>query len=237
MTTRRLISWTAGSLAAVAAIGLLTAAGFVLWADGKKGDDGYLTSATHTFAGRGYAIATDDLDVDENGPSALADDDIYGHLRLKVDPHGDHPVFVGIARTGDVERYLARSAHSKVTDVSLDPFRADYRARGGAAAPADPAAQGFWAASAHGPGRQTLTWKVRRGGWSIVVMNADRARGVEAGVSVGASLPILTPVGWSLVGGGVLLALIAAGLIVLGVKAPGTGIREDVRSPVVAGAD
>jgi hypothetical protein len=218
MTTRRLISWSAAGLAALTAAALLAAAGLVLWADGKKNDDGYLTSATHTLSTSDYAIASDDLDVDEDGPGDLLDDDVYGRVRLQVESHDTRPVFVGIAPTADVDRYLARTAHAEVTDVSLDPFRAEYRARGGSRAPAPPAEQGFWTASAHGTGPQTLTWKVRRGGWSVVVMNADGSRGVAAGVSAGADLPILTPLGWSLLGAGLLVALVAGGLVVVGVR-------------------
>jgi hypothetical protein len=98
--------------------------------------------------------------------------------------------------------------------------------------PAAPAAQDCWTASAHGSGPQTLTWKVRHGGWSIVVMNADGSRGVDAGVSVGATVPLLTPLGWGLAGGGLLLALVAGALVVLGVRAssrPGSA-----RQPVAA---
>jgi hypothetical protein len=220
MTTRRVIGLTTGAIAALAAAALLAAGGAVLWADSKKDDDGYATTNSHTFTSGGYAVASDDLDFDEDGPGTLLDEDLYGHLRLEVDPRGDRPAFVGIARTADVERYLGASAHSVVTDVHLDPFEADYRSRPGARAPADPAAQDFWAASAHGSGPQTLTWKVRHGGWSIVVMNADGSRGVDAGVSAGASLPILTPLGWGLAGAGLLLALAAAALIAVGIRAP-----------------
>ena len=63
-------------------------------------------------------------------------------------------------------------------------------------------------------------------------MNADGSRGVDAGVSVGADIPILTPVGWGLAGGGLLLALIAAGLVVVGVRAPSRPAPE--RQPVTA---
>jgi hypothetical protein len=232
MNTRRLISLTAGGLVALAAAGLLAVGGLVLWSNGKKDDDGYLTSATHTYSSQGYAIATDDLDIDEDGPGGLIDDGAYGHLRLKVDSHGDQPVFVGIAPTADVDRYLARSAHSELTDVSFDPFRPEYRSHTGERAPAAPADQSFWTASAHGSGRQTLEWKVRSGGWSIVVMNADGSRAVDAGVSVGADLPILVPLAWGLIGGGVLLALLAGGLILVGVRSPSR--PAPAREPVAA---
>jgi hypothetical protein len=226
------MSFTAGGIAALAAVVVLGAAGLLLWADSSKNDDGYVTSATHGYASGGYAIASDDLDIDEDGPGDLLGEGVYGHMRLKVDSRSERPVFVGVARTADVERYLGRSAHSVLTDVSLDPFSADYRTYDGNRRPALPAGQDFWAASAHGSGTQTLTWKVRQGGWSIVVMNADGSRGVDAGVSVGADIPVLTPLGWGLAGGGLLLALIAAGLVVVGVRAPSRPARE--RQPVTA---
>jgi hypothetical protein len=87
-------------------------------------------------------------------------------------------------------------------------------------------------ASAHGTGSQTLTWKVRSGGWSVVVMNADGSRGVDAGVSVAADVPILVPLGWSLMGGGALLALLAAGLTAVGVRSPDRS--EPAHRPVPA---
>jgi hypothetical protein len=232
MNTKRVISLTAASLVALAAAGLLAAGGLLLWSNGKKDDDGYLTSASHTFSTSDYAIATDDLDIDEDGAGKLIDNDLYGKVRLKVAPHGDQPVFVGIAPTADVDRYLARSAHAELTDVSFDPFRADYRAHTGEQAPAAPAEQGFWTASVHGSGTQTLDWKVRSGGWSIVVMNADGSRAVDAGVSVGADLPIIVPLGWGLLGGGLVLALLASGLVVVGVRSPSRPAPE--RQPVTA---
>jgi hypothetical protein len=223
MTSRRLITYISGSVVAIVAAAALAAGGVALWADGKKNDDGYVTSASHSFTSGGYAIATDDLDIDENGAPGLIGSDAYGHVRVKADSRSGRPVFVGVARTADVERYLSASAHSSVTDVELDPFHAEYRSYAGAHRPAPPAGAGIWAASAHGSGPQTMTWKVRSGGWSVVVMNADGSRGVDAGVSVGADVPFLGPLAWGLFGGGLLLALLASGLIVVGVRSPGNG--------------
>src|SRR4051794_40560280 len=99
MTTRRQISWTAAGLATLFAAALLAAGALLLWANGKKDDDGYLTSASHPFTSSGYAVATSDLDVDENGPGDVLGRDVYGHLRLTAASHDGRPVFVGIART------------------------------------------------------------------------------------------------------------------------------------------
>ncbi|HWH92267.1 MAG TPA: hypothetical protein VNT03_00265 [Baekduia sp.] len=54
--------------------------------------------------------------------------------------------------------------------------------------------------------------------WSVVVMNADGSPGVDAAVSAGAELPFPAPLGWSMLGGGLVLLLASAGLVVLGVR-------------------
>jgi hypothetical protein len=105
-----------------------------------------------------------------------------------------------------------------VTDFASSPFRADYRAEPGAAVPAPPAQQRFWDASAHGAGRQTLTWDVQDGDWSVVVMNADGSPGVDAGVSAGASLGWLDEAGWISLATGLILLAGAGGLLYLGVR-------------------
>ena len=232
MTNRQLISWTAAGLAALFAAALLAGGALLLCADGKKDGDGYFTTASHPFTSSGYAVATSDLDVDEHGPGHLLGRQVYGHLRLTAMAHGGRPVFVGVAHTADVERYLAGSAHAEVTDVAFDPFRADYRAHGGTGRPARPATAGIWTASAQGAGRQTLDWKVRRGGWSVVVMNADGSRGVAADVTAGADVPLLAPLGWAAAGTGLLLALAAIALVVAGARGPSRS--GSARRPVTA---
>jgi hypothetical protein len=107
-----------------------------------------------------------------------------------------------------------------VTDVDYSPFRASYRDHGGDRRPALPAEQGFWAASAHGAGRQTVTWDLEDGDWSIVVMNADGSRGVDTDISAAAEVPFLATLGWLSLGGALLLLIGAGTLLVLGVRTP-----------------
>jgi hypothetical protein len=217
----RIAAIVTGSLAALVAIGLIAAGGLALWADGQKDADGYISSGTDRFTTSTHAIRTENLDIDGDIPSWVGTADRYGKVRLKASSESGKPLFIGIARTSDVSAYLAGSSQAVVTDLDYSPFHATYSTRGGARRPAPPAAQGIWAASAHGTGTQRVTWDVRHGKWSVVVMNADGSRGVAAGVSAGADVPILPAVGWGSLGGGLGLLTAAGALLYFGLRTPG----------------
>src|ERR1044071_2794058 len=215
----RIASIVAASLAGLFSLGLLAAGGLLLWGDSQKDDQGYLSTTTHRFATNTAALATENLDLDLDGVDALIDQDRYGKVRVKVDAINGKPVFVGIAPTREVTRYLNGTSHALVTDVSYSPFHADYRAHPAGAKPGTPAAQTFWAASAHGVGQQTVEWDVEEGDWSVVVMNQDASRNIDAQISAGAELPFLSGIGWGVTIGGLVLLVLAAGLTVVGIRA------------------
>jgi hypothetical protein len=203
---------------ALLSLGLFVGAGVLLWADGQKDAQGYIATGTEPFRTSSPALVTDDLDLDLDGAGSLLGRDNYGKVRLQVTPRGDKPVFVGIAPTRAVQNYLQGTAHSTLTDVDYSPFRAEYRDHGGANRAAPPARQSFWTATATGSGRQTMTWDVEDGNWSVVVMNADGSRGVHAGVSAGAKVPELGTAGWIALGGALALLVAAVGIVVLAVR-------------------
>ncbi len=130
--------------------------------------------------------------------------------RLELDTNGE----------GEVARYLGSVAHANVQDLDFDPFRATYLPVTGGAPQAPPTEQSFWAASASGVGTQTLTWKVRDGDWSVVLMNADGSRDVAADVELGAKLSFLLWVAIGLLIGGVLVVGGSTALIVLAARTP-----------------
>jgi hypothetical protein len=216
----RIASIVAGGVAAVLAIGFIAAGALLLWGDSKKDDQGYLSTGKDRYAASTYALASDNLDVDLDGAGVIMDRDDLGIVRLKAESRAGQPVFIGIARTSDVSDYLRDTSYTTVTDVDYSPFHASYSDHGGDRRPALPADQGFWAASAHGPGSQTVAWDLKDGDWSIVVMNADGSPGVQADISAGAKLPYLTEIGWSSLGGGAILLLTAATLVIFAVRPP-----------------
>ena len=71
-------------------------------------------------------------------------------------------------------------------------------------------------ARATGSGAQAVRWKVRDGHWRAVVMAAGGARGVDADLSVGATVPDLDWIAGGLLGAGTVLLLAGGALILLG---------------------
>mgnify|MGYP001070990077 CR=1 FL=1 len=211
----RLAAIIAGGAIALLAALVLTAGVGLHWLEDRKDADGYYSTGTERFSTTTSALKTENLDIDDGLPGSAVD---YGNLRLKVRSTDAAPVFVGIGRSADVDRYLDRTAHATLTDFDVDPFTADYRTTGGQARPAAPATQPIWAAQASGAGTQTLTWDANDGDWSVVVMNADGSAGVHADISAGADVPIVGDLAAAFtIGGGAGLAaglaLIAGGLI------------------------
>jgi hypothetical protein len=219
----RIVALVAAAVLGLVSLGLLAAGGGLLWADSKEDADGYISTGRDPFATETYALATEDLDIDAHGTGWLVNDDRYGKIRLRASSTDGKPVFLGIARTPDAERYLGDVRHDVVTDVEYDPFDAEYRESAGSRRPAAPADERFWVASAQGAGNQTLTWDVEHGNWSVVVMNADATRGVDVELSAGAEVPFLEPAGWGALIAGLVTFSLAALLTVLGIH---SGRRE-----------
>src|SRR5881394_2743359 len=113
-TTTRVPLFVAGIITSVLALTALGAGGVALWEQGKKADDGYRYTSTERFAASTRALTTDDLDTRADGANWVADQ--MGNLRLRVASQTGKPVFVGIARTDDVTRYLRGVSHSTLTD-------------------------------------------------------------------------------------------------------------------------
>jgi hypothetical protein len=218
MSAGRIILIVLGSIGVLFGIALLAGGGFLLWADRTQRDDGYLTTPTERFATPTYALTRSRLEADTEGAKWVLNESWFGKIRIRADSTGEKTLFIGVGPQADVARYLGSVAHANVQDVEFDPFRVTYLPVTGAAPEGPPTDQRFWAASASGVGTQTLTWKVRDGDWSIVLMNADASRGVAADVDLGAKLSFLLWVAIGLLLGGVLVTGGSTALIVLAAR-------------------
>jgi hypothetical protein len=228
--TARILLLVFGSLATLLALVLLGAGGTLIWANSQKDADGFFTTAEHRFSSPSFAIVSDDLDLGEDGPDWLFEQGRLGTIR--IDGAGTQgPVFVGIAPKTDAEAYLRDVPHSVVTQVTVDPFRVDYRAApGGQRQPREPESQLIWAAFSTGP-TVTMNWDVDSGNWVAVLMNADASRGVSADLSFGARVGWLV---WLIVGlliAGALVLTAGATMLVFGIRGPRGEAPQPVSSP------
>src|SRR5205823_5502418 len=139
---------------------------------------------THHYQTSSHALSTEGLAV---GGMTGALEDRLARLRITAtSTDAAKPLFIGIARTNDVDAYLARVEHDELRDIKLDPFSIDYRRLGAGAPTTLPATRRIWRAQATGTGTQTISWPVEKGHWSAVVMNADGSRPVSVDAQLAA---------------------------------------------------
>jgi hypothetical protein len=219
----RILLTAFGSVGALLALVLLVGAAALGIAHTQRDANGFFTTSTERHETTSHALTHEGVRIGD--VSELPDwvDDRFGAVRVRATSSDRTPLFVGVARTADVERYLAGVAHAEVTDFELGPRRTETRFAGGGGPRNAPTEERFWAASASGTGTQTLDWELEKGTWSLVLMNADGSRGVAADVELGARVGFLSVVALILAVLGVLIGLASTAMIVLGMRRPGRG--------------
>jgi hypothetical protein len=218
MSAGRVILIVLGSIGVLVGLALAAGGGFLLWADRTQREDGYLTTPSERFATQTYALTRTRLEIDTDGPGWLLNESWFGKVRIRGESPGAKMLFIGIGPEAAVAKYLGSVAHANVEDIDFDPFRVTYLPIAGGAPQGPPTEQRFWAVSASGVGTQTVTWKVREGDWSVVLMNADGSRAVVADIDLGAKLSFLLWVAIGSLIGGVLVIGGSTALIVLAAR-------------------
>lgn len=186
----------------VTALVLALAGTAALAANAFRDSSGYFNWPTQTFTSGGYAIAMETVDISKAPRWALD----AGVDRVRVQANSNRPIFIAIARTADLDRYLHGTEHDDISGLTYHPFQVDYDHSSGNAPSRVPANETFWVKSTSGAGKVALTWKPRPGSWRAVVMNADDSRGVAADLKFG----VRTSLAWWL-GASLLVAALLAG--------------------------
>jgi hypothetical protein len=226
-TAGRVTALVVGIVLAVVSLALLGGGGTALWADTQRDPAGYLTTGAHEFSAPGSALATERIDLGSAGTGWLYSPALLGTVRIRVTPaHPGPALFVGIGPSADVDRYLAGVSHTLISDFWADTARAI----GGGAPGSAPGTQGFWAASAAGPGPQTLRWHPAPGSWTVVVMNADGRPGIHVRADLGATYPTLAWIAAGLLAAGAVFGAGAALLITGAIRRRGAS-RARTASP------
>ena len=221
MATRRSSTQTAflvlGSMATLAGIGLGIGGGALVWAHTTQRDSaGYYSTSAEGLDTPSFALKSEQIDLGVDAADYRWIPGGRTGVRLEATSRGGAPVFVGIAPSADVERYLAGTAHAEVTDIEVDPFRPELRNAAGSARPSPPAQQTFWSMSASGNGTQTVNWPVQSGDFTVVVMNADASAGVAVDVAVGAKTGALLPIGAGMAAVAMVAAIGGIALVIVG---------------------
>jgi Domain of unknown function (DUF4389) len=217
MRTGRVIALVVGCLLLLPGIGLLVGGGAlsVAYAVGRD-DDGYFDVTIDRLESQTVAVTTEDLQftADPGSPDWVLDA-LDADVRLRVTgADTERDVFVGIARSVDLDNYLSGVAHDAIADVDgTDPV---YRSRAGSSEITPPTEESFWVASVSGTGTQELDWEATGGRWSAVLMNADGSPGVSADVNVGTRMAFVLPLGLTMLGVGALLTIASVVLIAVG---------------------
>jgi hypothetical protein len=216
-TAGRITALVIGSLLVLVSLVIVGAGGTALWADLTQRDAGYVTTDVHEFSTAGSALATEEAHLGSAGVGWLYSPHLLGKVRIRVTPVGAAPLFVGIGRATDVDRYLAGVSHTQITDF----FKEKTKVIGGATAPRSaPGTLRFWAASSTGPGTRNLVWSPKKGTWTVVVMNADARPGVGVRADLGARFPAALWVAIGLLAIGAVFLAGGALLIVRAVRKP-----------------
>lgn len=212
----RVVAVVVGAVLAMSSLGLLAGGGGALLVDSTLRDDGYLMTSEVSLDSAGAAIVSENVEL--RGAGSGLPERWLGRARVEATAPASGPVFVGIARSADVDAYLAGVAHSVVVDPADDADDPELRDVIGDAPAAPPTEQSFWAASATGDGTQALTWEVEEGDWTIVVMDPSGSAPVAADVAVGATVPVLDDVGVGLLVAGAVLGAAAVVVLVLALR-------------------
>jgi hypothetical protein len=197
-----------GGLVVTASVAIIAFACFLHWVNGKR-DDGYFTTGTVQVGALNHAL-TSDLDVHRGLVSVIGKD---GFSRVRLHVRTERDMFIGVARSLDVNDYLRDTSATRLTDFDLAPFRPYYTETVGDADPGPPGEQDIWTAKAQGSGTLTLDWDVEPGGWTLVLMNADGSTGIDAKVDAGAQIPLIGTLAWIVTAVG--LAVLALGVLML----------------------
>jgi hypothetical protein len=216
--TGRMLPIVLGSIIALVSAAIAAAAGAGLVA---AGSDGRLSTGSEPVTSTTRALVAHVEDLDGvNGISA-----VLGHPKFDLAADARRgPLFIGVGRAVDVDRYLTGAHIDVVDDVDVDPFRLQMHDRRGPATPELPGAAAIWLASASGP-HPSLHWRVRDGDYRFVLMNADATPGVAADGRFGLEIPHLWPVLLGAIVAGAVGTIAGLMLVVIGVR------RRSARGP------
>ena len=213
--TKKIILIVLGALLLLCGLGA-TVPGALLIA--ATGGDGALTSGYHRLASETPALVStaeqvsSGTDLPTSGFGATT-------ITLRARTSGQ-PIFLGVARASDVDRYLDGIASEEVRDIELSPYRVRTTVHDGLPIAEPPGDQTFWLAQSSGED-PTVEWQVTEGEYRLVMMNDDGSPGVDAEAQFGVKVGGLRGLGIGTLIFGMVIALVGLGLLIWGIRTRG----------------
>lgn len=220
----RVLSLIFGGFVLLMAAGLIMGGGAILWSQSAITDsEGYMITAPINLNVASYALVQDNIDIhmDSGWMMNPSTRDIVS-IKVSATSNNGAPIFVGIAQQQYAQNYLNNVNIDKLVSYSWAPYRMSsserpvYQTIPGGAPSSPPTAQSFWVAHSSGTGTQTVTWTPTTGEYWVVIMNADGSKAVDVDAQVGARVTILSWVGWGLLLGGIMVALVGVAALYFG---------------------
>jgi hypothetical protein len=222
VSAKRVLLLVFGILFILGSILVIVAGGAMVWASQfHKDAEGFYVTDPMELSSGSYAVTSETIEIDNGASKALY---WLGMDTIKTEVASNDaskPVFIGIAKSRDVEDYLFDVKHEELTDIDVFPSRFRYKSIPGNAQPQPPGSQGFWLEKSEGTGVQRIEFNLEEGDYTIVAMNADASTGINMDVVFGikaSGLVLALGIIFILIG----LVVLAAGItmVVFGAKSP-----------------
>ncbi len=186
------------------------------------GGDGAIESGYHRLATETPALISTTEQVSSGSPVPTSG---FGATTITISARSNgQPIFLGVARSSDVDGYLAGIAQEEVREINLRPYRVDTRLREGLPIAEPPDDQIIWVAQASGDNPR-LEWQVAEGDYRFVLMNDDGSPEVDAQVQFGIEVNGLREVGIGALIVSILVALAGLALLIWGIRTRGGPAR------------
>lgn len=214
-----------GGFMLLLAFGLLMGGGAMLWTQTAIADqNGYMMTNPAHLSVASYAIVQSGIDVHMNGGWMMSPSnrDIIS-VKITATSNNGKPIFIGLASQQYAQSYLNNVNIDKLISYEwvTNRMRDDkgvpaYQTIPGGTPSSPPLTQSFWVSQSSGAGTQTITWTPSMGEYWVVVMNTDGSKSVDVNVQVGARATILTWIGWGMLIGGLVIALVSVIILYFG---------------------
>jgi hypothetical protein len=208
-TVTRVVALCAGVVLMLTGLLVGIGSGVLLAVDAARNADGYATTSNLTLTTPTAAVTSSDVTIEGTDTWRLRWGD-FGKVRVTATGQGETPLFLGVGRVSDVDRWLSGTGRDELTQAWGQGDTAAYRRVGGDVRPLSrPGDQTFWVSQTSGTGTIQLEWDAlaSTGSYVFVLANADGSLSVAAGTRLGVNVPALVPLGSGL--------LVTAGLFIL----------------------